>query len=409
MEEKNSFWEYLKEIEEESLQKLKDIVSINSYTRNREGVNAVGELCIDFFRPLGFEVKVIPSTHPECGDHIFLTRPGKVEDNFICVSHLDTVYLPEEEKHHDFLWREESGTIYGPGVSDIKGGTIVIYMMMKALFTQKRDFFEHFTWKIMLNAIEEEGFGDFPKLARGFANKKTLACLVYELGNPLEKGSDFVTSRKGALRFRLETVGRQAHSGTHHQQGANAVWELAEKISLIQNLTDYERGVTFNVGKISGGIVPNRVPDHAYCEIDVRIKDEDTYKWAVNQLLTLNGPGEIENADKSYRCQVKVTQLVNYPPWPHNDKSEKLAEVVLQCAQELGLELVPVWRKGASDACHLWDLVPTVDGLGPIGRNCHCSIHSPEEGKEQESVEAKSFIERTLLNIAIVLRLGNFS
>ena len=49
------------------------------------------------------------------------------------VTHLDTVYPEEEEKRHGFSWQAEAGRIYGPGVNDNKGGTVMIWLVLSAL------------------------------------------------------------------------------------------------------------------------------------------------------------------------------------------------------------------------------------------------------------------------------------
>ena len=94
--------------------------------------------------------------------------------------------------------------------------------------------------------------------------------------------------------------------------------------------------------------------------------------------------------------------MPGYPPWPKNAGSDRLGDLAVACARDLGLAIVPTRRKGGSDGCHLWDLVPTVDALGPIGRNAHCSVHDPASGREQESVLKTSFVPRALLSLALL-------
>jgi hypothetical protein len=53
----------------------------------------------------------------------------------------------------------------------------------------------------------------------------------------------------------------------------------------------------------------------------------------------------------------------------------------------------------------LWDFVPTLDGAGPCGQNSHCPEQNLEEGKEQESVDADSFVPKAVLNATALLRL----
>ena len=70
----------------------------------------------------------------------------------------------------------------------------------------------------------------------------------------------------------------------------------------------------------------------------------------------------------------------------------------MACAIDPGV--VAGRRGGGSDGCHLWDLVPTLDGLGPVGRNAHVS-----KGPDPESVDPKSFEPRAKLSVALFRKL----
>src|SRR3954447_8708865 len=114
---------------------LERMVSINSFSANPQGVNQLGALTAECFAELGFHAESVPSTDPTYGAHLFLSR--RVDDNapVVLVTHLDTVFPREEEARNDFHWHPEpsEGRIYGPGTVDIKGGTVLIWLMLRAL------------------------------------------------------------------------------------------------------------------------------------------------------------------------------------------------------------------------------------------------------------------------------------
>lgn len=396
---KQKYQNFLQKIENFALKQLKDMVAINSYTKNKKGVNALGQLCAHLFQSLNFQPKFVPSIEKNCGQHLFLSRPGNTPHNILLLSHLDTVYPPEEEQTSNFSWKEEGDRIYGPGVADIKGGTILIYMILKTLQETAPKLLDSIHWHILLNATEEEGAEDFPLLARKYANPHSLACLVYEPSYLQNQTSDVVTSRLGAGRIKIESFGRQAHSGSNHIKGANAICALAQTIPPISKLTNYPKQITINVGRIQGGIAINRVPDYAYCEIDIRTPNWKEYTHTLQQIQNICNQTNVYSPYDQFRCKLKLQYLPSYPPWPENPSSQQLGKIFQQTAQELGLPLQCLQRKGASDGCHLWDLTPTLDGLGPIGNNLHCSLHIPEEGKEPEYVLKSSFTPRALLNL----------
>ena len=53
-------------------------------------------------------------------------------------------------------------------------------------------------------------------------------------------------------------------------KGASAIHELAAQIAAIERLQDLPRGISVNVGIVSGGTRPNVVAEEARATIDVR-------------------------------------------------------------------------------------------------------------------------------------------
>src|SRR5205085_2512124 len=80
----------------------------------------------------GFQAEFVPSTNPAWGEHLVLTRPGSSQRSLAMVSHLDTVFPPEEEARNNFHWQPEGDRIYGPGTHDIKGGTVMMWPVLSA-------------------------------------------------------------------------------------------------------------------------------------------------------------------------------------------------------------------------------------------------------------------------------------
>ena len=144
-----------------SLDLLRRMVEINSYTGNRDGVNRLSRLTAECFAPLGFTAECVPSSNPHWGDHLVLTRPGRSARSVALVSHLDTVFPPEEEVRNHFHWLPEGDRIYGPGTHDIKGGTVMMHLVLSALRSFAPETFEGMTWLLLLNSSEEVLSQDF--------------------------------------------------------------------------------------------------------------------------------------------------------------------------------------------------------------------------------------------------------
>ncbi len=392
---------------DEALAHLERLVSVNSHTRNRGGIAENARLVAAMFAPLGFEATFLPSSEVGHGEHLELVRRGRGDRHIVLVSHLDTVYTEEIEARHSFRFRNEDGLLYGPGVADIKGGTVLAHLALSALAASDPGALDAVSWTVLLNAAEEEGSPDFPALRRDRVAHDAAACLVFEHGNDAPGGGTVVTtSRRGSARFLIETHGRQAHAGSAHGRGINAIRELARIVERIEAMSAADGSLTFNVGRVGGGIGSNTVPDRAWCDVDLRADDVASYDAAVAAILALEGPGSVAARDDGRAGTVEVTRCPSYPPWPENRASRRLAALASDAGAEIGLDVRSEHRFGASDGSHVWDLAPTLDGLGPIGFDLHSAEHDPERGKRQESMRWSSMGERALLAVALLARLA---
>jgi len=393
----------------EYLEMLRQMVAINSFTANAAGVNALGELTAAAFAPLGFTAETAPSVNPSYGAHLVLTRPGKSGRRIGLVSHLDTVFPPEEEARNDFAWRVAGDRIYGPGTVDIKGGTVIAYMMLAAMQAVVPDLFDDITWVLLLDASEETAAEDFGHLClERLAGPETLACLVMEGGRMDGKNFLAVRARKGMAVGRITVEGKAAHAGTSHPNGANAIVQLANTIQRLAALTDYEREITVNIGAVSGGTVTNRVPHYAEALFEMRAFTPEVYDETLSRILALQEQSDVRSADGKYPCRVSIEVLRQTAPWPRNEGTDRLITLWQEAAASLGYRVLPEERGGLSDGNHFWHAIPTIDGMGAAGNNAHCSERSDDGSKDQEYCLMSSFVPKALLNVAAVMRLAGY-
>jgi glutamate carboxypeptidase len=388
-----------------ALDLLRQMVGINSFTSNRDGVNRLGRFTAECFAPLGFAPEFVPSSNPEYGDHLVLTRKGGSTRNLALISHLDTVFPPEEEERNHFHWQPEGDRIYGPGTEDIKGGTVMMWLVLTALREFAPELMEGITWRLMMNSSEERFSADFGDVCRSRFDRGTLAALIFEAEGRLGTESLLVVARKGRATWRVTAAGRAAHAGGKHSQGANAVVQLGQTIQRINALTDYPSGLTVTVSTIKGGTVLNRVPHEAIAEGEFRAFKPEVYARARAAILDLNGPGQVKSPVDGYACQVSAEIIRESQPWRRNPESDRLFGFWARAAAQLGLEVGFEERGGLSDGNLIWDAVPTLDGLGPWGDNDHCSERSADGSKTPEYVEVSSFVPKALLNVTAISEL----
>jgi len=131
---------------------------------------------------------------------------------------------------------------------------------------------------VLLNSDEEIGSLSSRKYLEEQARRHDYG-LVYE-----SSGNDsLVRQRKGLGQARFVIHGKASHAGGAHQEGRSAIKELAYKIVEIENMTDYESGVTVNVGVISGGEARNTIAPCAEAFVDLRYPEPQQGLDAVDQ------------------------------------------------------------------------------------------------------------------------------
>jgi len=389
----------------EMLDFLKCMVSVNSFTANTEGVNAVADLVTSQFAPLGFVGTRVPTTNQGFGDHLFLSTKRRAGlPTIALISHLDTVYSAEEELLNDFAWRVEGNRIYGPGTNDIKGGTAMAWMMLHAMHREWPTVCSSANWVVALNACEEVDSEDFGAACQRQFPKEQTACLLFEADGGTSDAFRVVRQRKGRGTFRIQTIGRGAHAGAQHARGANAVVELARIVGKLHGLTDYDAGLTVNIGSIRGGTVENRVPHEATASLEMRAWSLSAYQAAESAILATCGQGKIRSAD-GYPCSSRVETIHATAPWPDNSQTQKLVEIWESAGAALSIAVESEARGGLSDGNVLWPHFPTIDGLGPCGDFSHCSERSADGAKEQEWVDVDSFVRKSQLNAAAIATL----
>jgi glutamate carboxypeptidase len=387
------------------LELLRNLVKTNSFTENVSGVNQNGKILADTFSKLGFKPKFVQSTNPEYGKHLVLSRPGNRNQKIGLITHLDTVFPPEEENKNDFSWRVEGDRIYGPGTNDIKGGTVLIFMVLEALERFARQNFDDISWVILANAAEERWSKDFGDLCLAELGVDALAALVFEAGYVDKQAVSLVTARKGMAVYDIFVEGKSAHAGNGHQSGANALVQIAEIIKQIEDLTDYERDLTYNIGVLNGGTVPNRVPHQAIARGEMRTFSKDVFSEGIINLLAISKIPPIKSADGVFSCNIDINVVLENKPWPRNPQTDQLFAVWQETAETMGMIAIREERGGLSDGNQVWHTIPTLDGLGPNGRHAHCSERSEDGSKDQEYTTISSFVPKATLNSLAIINL----
>ncbi|HKI52823.1 MAG TPA: M20 family metallopeptidase [Anaerolineales bacterium] len=349
-------------------QLIKTLVETESPSHDKSAVDRVGAVVAEEARKLGADIEVI--SNKETGDHILSTW-GSGKDGILLLCHMDTVFpLGTLSK---MPYRESDGKIFGPGVLDMKAGIVISLVAIEE--AQKNGMTRPVT--LLCTSDEEIGSHTSRKHIEQLAQE---SALVLVLEAALLDGS-LKTWRKGVGEFWVKTRGRAAHAGGAHQDGRNAIEEMAYQVIAIQKLTDYSRQTTLNVGTIQGGTVSNVVPEEAVVQVDVRVMQ----------------PGEWERIESEMKklkpvlddTSIEITGGLNRPPMSFDDTMKSTFEKAQSIASAIDIELKAGGTGGGSDANFVAPLgVPVLDGLGAIGEGYH---------SDREFIFADSLAQRVKL------------
>jgi glutamate carboxypeptidase len=207
---------------------------------------------------------------------------------------------------------------------------------------------------------EEQGSHSTREIIEEMA-KRARAALVLE---PPLPGGVVKTARKGIGQFQITAHGRAAHAGVAPEKGISAVEELAHQVIKLHGLNDHSRGISVNIGVISGGTMSNVVAAEAKGQIDVRFWTKEDEQQIVSALRSL------KPALKG--AEIEVIGKVNRPPLERSEAIGALYEHARGLAREIGLNLERDEQAGGSDGNFIAALgKPVLDGLGPDGDGAH--------------------------------------
>ena len=285
------------------------------------------------------------------GGHLRAELPG-VGEPLAVIGHCDTVWPEGTLATMPFV--ADGDIARGPGAYDMKGCLVLMLAAIDEAGSGRHPV------RVFLTADEEQGSRTAREPLRDVVDGVAAAFVV----EPPSASGNLKTSRKGLGRFRIAVDGRPAHAGTNLADGASAVEELAHQIIRLHALTDHERGVSVNVGKITGGTAENVVAAHAEAHLDVRVARAADVE-PVEQ--TLHGLEPVIEG-----TTISVSGDWTRPPLEPTPASRKLFAKAQEHAAALGLELGEEATGGGSDANLIAAHgVPVLDGLGAQGRGAH--------------------------------------
>ena len=398
---------------------LKKVVNINSGTMNFTGVQEVGDVFRDEYEKLGFVTDWIDGDSFQRAGHL-VARSGESGVKLLLIGHLDTVFPPESPLQsykpvpatgydRQKAPGDSEDKVLGPGITDMKGGDVVMLFALKAL-RQAGVLDQVSIWVVLTGDEEKRGrpldvatrvlidAGEWADIAIGFEDGD---------GDP----KTAVISRRGSTGWSLDVRGRAAHSSQIFRDGYGdgAIFEAARILHQFRETLAQEPYLTFNPGIIVGGT-----------ESDLDTAQAIGSAFGKNNVIaqTTKVTGDIRalTPQQLTRAQNAMQRIVTahlnetsatlrfqegYPPMGPSKGNAELLSIYNQISLDLDLgEVLAVdpRKAGAADISFVAEYVEmAIDGLGLMGTGGHTV---------RETADMRTLVQQTRRAALLIHRLG---
>jgi glutamate carboxypeptidase len=366
---------------------LEKVVNINSGTMNFAGVRAVGAALRPEFDALGFKTEWVDGASFERAGHLVAEHPGP-GPKILLIGHLDTVFEPDSPFQK--FERIDADSAKGPGITDMKGGDVVMIQALKAL--NSIGALKSMNIVVVLTGDEEAG--GRPLAASRAALVKAAEGATYAIG--FEDGASnpktAVIGRRGTTGWELRVTGKPAHSSQifNAENGYGAIFETARILNSFREKLAGQPHLTFNPGVILGGTSveydgpaskgtgfgkSNVIAEHAVVTGDVRALSREQFEAAKKTMQ------EIVAASLP-RTSAAIAFDDGYPPLSPTPGNERLLGLYSKASVDVGAgEVVAVDpdKAGAADVSFVSTQVGMIlDGVGLMGSGGHTVLETAD-------------------------------
>jgi len=299
----------------------------------------------------------------------------------LLIGHLDTVFANDS----NFKQFEElsDNKVKGPGITDMKGGDVVIIHALKAL--KSAGVLDDISIQVIMTGDEEKR-----GLPHAIANKALIDAAKWaDVAIGFEDGDGnpetAVIARRGSVGWTLDVSGTPAHSSQIFSQevGYGAVLEASRILNSFRETLSVIENLTFNPGVIVGGT-------------DVELNRETARGSAfgksnvVARSVQISGGIRAISPEQLTMAQAKMHQIVDnslsktnailsfeegYPAMAPRESNYKLLAMYDQISRDLGygeVRAVDPRNAGAADISFAANHVSmSMDGLGLMGSGGH--------------------------------------
>jgi glutamate carboxypeptidase len=350
---------------------LKELVSIESGSRDRDGLDKISQLIFNRLKALGGQVEFIEpgsnmyrmyDTPDKPGRMVKAEFKGTGTKKILLIAHMDTVYLKGMLAKQPF--RIDGDRAYGLGISDDKQGIALILHTLDSL--KKLNFNEYEKVTVLINGDEEisspAARAYFAKL--GAEHDATFSCEASQV-----KSDRIALTTAGIAAVNLNITGKASHAGSAPELGRNSLEELSFQIQQMRDLSDPSEGIKMNWTLATAGTNRNVIPSTAFATADVRVLKKEDFDVVEKKVRERARTQQIPDA------KVDVSFELRRPPLVTSAQSLQMAEYAKKVYAELGRDLVlgKTAAGGGTDAAFaaLDTQNPVIESMGVQGFGAH--------------------------------------
>lgn len=375
------------------LDTMRDLVNIESGSKDVEGVERIAALIGERLKALGGKVEILQpadifrldDTPERVGPIVHAEFKGSGQKKIMLIAHMDTVYRNGMLKDQPF--RIDGDRAYGLGIADDKHGVATILHTVALL--QKLDFKDYGTLTVLINGDEEiSSPGARATITRLGADQD--AVFSFE-GGGAEARLTLATSGIGAAYLTVQ--GKTSHAGARPEGGVNALTELSHQILQLKDLSKPEEGLKLNWTVAQAGTNRNVIPGQATAQADARalkVADFDALERTLQERIQKKLLPD---------AKVNIKFEVRRPPLEATPASRALANHGVAIYQEIGLPMKVIDRAsgGGTDAAFaaLKARGPVIEGMGLSGFGAHSN--------DAEYIQINSIVPRLYLATRMIM------
>lgn len=379
------------------LDTLRDLVSIESGSKDTQGLAQLATLIQGRLTQLGGQVRLIQSddiyrmedTPEKPGAMVHAEFKGQGSKKIMLIAHMDTVYLRGMLKDQPF--RIDGDRAYGLAILDDKQGVALILHTVAML--QKLNFRDYGTLTVLINGDEEiSSPASRSTITRMAADQD--AVFSFEGGG--ETGNlRLATSGIGSAYLTVE--GKASHAGSAPEKGVNALTELSHQVLQLSDLSQPAKGLSLHWTVSQSGTNRNVIPAQATAQADaraLRLADFDELQATLQQRV---------KTQRVKEAKVRLNFEIRRPPLEATAASRSLGGQAVAIYRELGLPLkvLETASGGGTDAAFAFVKArgPVIEGFGLSGAGSHSN--------DAEYIKLDSIVPRLYLATRLVMDLAS--